>query len=421
MHFLKYSASLRHAYNNQIGWLMTAIPAWKHLGLALLFIPFLIACNNNKAVKKSIRMVKPQVMDNRAARPINSAKTDVKNNPIVMINGKSFSHNKAAVSISNNEINAARKSCGLSTLSEDLELERVAINHANYINHVYANAAPTTFNSHFQNKINNMFAVTGNNNPFFSGDVVKDRLLSVNYSKDSYDVSENIAQSIHFNSMGDIVAPTTATLSMTKSLLAAPYHLRALMKPNLGLLGSSMAAYKPFSKDPSTYQGYVLVNYTTATQATKNTTINGIFTYPCQNLTGTVTALYNETPNPFRDARNLQTNPIGQPIYINMPSAKSIKIQRISFYDVARKIEIPTRLLDANQDPYKNTIYELPANEAFILPLTDQLKSCERNSKANANCGLYGNSDYRVSFDVLIDNKKLVNKSFTFKTGNVNY
>ncbi|MDN5566261.1 MAG: hypothetical protein L0G25_05610 [Psychrobacter sp.] len=68
-----------------------------------------------------------------------------------------------------------------------------------------------------------------------------------------------------------------------------------------------------------------------------------------------------------------------------------------------------------------NTVYELPANEAFILPLTDHLKSCEHKSQASTNCGLYGNSDYRVSFDVLIDNKRLVNKSFTFTTGNVNY
>lgn len=398
-----------------------AIPARKRLGLALLLIPFIVACNSKPVSKRSIRAATPQFLDNQATRPSNPTKTAVHNNPVVIIDGKSASHNKAAVGISNFEINVARQSCGLSTLADDVELEKIAINHANYINYVYANAAPTAFNAHFQHQISSIAHVTGNNNPFFSGDGIKNRLLSANYSKPSYGVSENIAQSIHFNSIGDIVAPNAATLSMTKSLLAAPYHLRALMQPNLSLLGSSMAAYKPFGKEASTYQGYVLVNYTTATPASKNTTMNGIFTYPCQDLTGTVTALYNETPNPFKDKRNLQTNPIGQPIYINIPSAKSIKIKQVSFYDVARKREIPTQLLDANQDPYKNTIYELPANEAFILPLTDYLKSCERNAKKHENCGLYGNSDYRVSFDVLIDNKKLVTKSFTFKTGNVNY
>ena len=402
---------------------MTAIPAWKHLGLALLFIPFVIGCNSNQASKKSIRAATPQdmAMDSRAAKPIKSIKTPAYNHPVVIINGKSASHNKAAVTISNNEVNVARKRCGLSTLSDDLELENMAINHANYIKYVYANAAPTVFNAHFQNKISNIAHVTGASNPFFSGDGIKKRLLTAKYSKASYDVSENVAQSIHFNSFGDIIAPDIATRSMTKSLLAAPYHLRALMKPNLSLLGSSMAAYKPFSKDANTYQGYVLVNYTTATQATKNTTVNGVFTYPCQDVKGTVTALYNETPNPFKTKRNLQTNPIGQPIYINIPSAKSMKIKQVSFHDVARDREVPIQVLDASQDPYKNTIYELPANEAYILPLTDHLKSCERKSIKNTNCGLYGNTDYRVSFDVLIDNKRLVNKSFTFTTGHVNY
>ena len=400
---------------------MTAIPAWKHLGLALLFIPLLIACSNKQVSKKSIRAATPQFLDNPAAKQIKSIKTAAHNHPVVIMNGRSASHNKAAVSISNNEVNVARKRCGLSTLSDDLELERLAINHANYINHVYANAAPTVFNAHFQHQISNIAHVTGRSNPYFSGDGIKKRLLSANYSKPSHDVSENIAQSIHFNSLGDTVAPDIATLSMTKSLLAAPYHLRALMKPNLSLLGSSMAAYKPFGKDANTHQGYVLVNYTTATKATKSTTVNGVFTYPCQNVKGTVTALYNETPNPFKTKRNLQTNPIGQPIYINIPSAKSMQIKQVSFYDVARDREVPIQILDASQDPYKNTIYELPANEAFILPLTDRLKSCERKSQASTNCGLYGNSDYRVSFDVLIDNKRLVNKSFTFTTGNVNY
>ena len=93
----------------------------------------------------------------------------------------------------------------------------------------------------------------------------------------------------------------------------------------------------------------------------------------------------------------------------------------MSFYDVARNIEVPTQLLDADQDPYKDTIYQLPANEAFILPLTDALKSCEHKLNTNANCGLYSNSQYRVSFEVMIDNKAVINKSFTFTTGEVDY
>ena len=332
-----------------------------------------------------------------------------------------INYDKDAASIANNEINLARTSCGLGALSSDPELERMAIIHANYISYAFTNATPTVFNAHSQRKIEDIANVTGNNNPFFSGDDLKERLLTSDYKNTVYGVAENVAQSTYYNSIGDIVAPDVATLSMTKSLLAAPYHLRALMIPNSSLTGTGVVAYKPYDKNISTYQSYALVNYASATKATKDITFNGVFTYPCQDVMGTVTALYNETPNPFRGQRNLQTNPIGQPIYINVPSANTIKIRNISFYDIARNSEVPIQLLDADQDPYKNTSYQLPANEAFILPLTDNFKSCENRPKVSENCGLYGNSQYRVSFDVMIDNKALVNKSFIFTTGEVGY
>ncbi|MDN5565863.1 MAG: CAP domain-containing protein [Psychrobacter sp.] len=330
-------------------------------------------------------------------------------------------YNKNAVSIANNEINLARTSCGLSALSAGSELESMAIRHANYINYVFANSTPTLFNAHSQSQIDDIAKVTGRNNPYFTGDELKERLQRANYKNIAYGVAENIAQSSYYHSLGDMVAPDNAARSMVKSLLAAPYHLRALMIPNSSVTGTGVVAFKPYDKDANTYQSYALVNYAAATKTSKDVSYSGIFTYPCQDVTETVTALYNETPDPFRGTRNLQDNPIGQPIYINVPTAKTIKISNISFYDVARDREVPTQLLDVDQDPYRNTSYELPANEAFILPLTDRLKSCEHRPKVGQNCGLYGNSQYRVSFDVMIDNKALVNKTFTFTTGEVSY
>jgi hypothetical protein len=121
--------------------------------------------------------------------------------------------------------------------------------------------------------------------------------------------------------------------------------------------------------------------------------------------------------------RDLRINPIGQPIYINVPSAETIEVSNVKFYDAQRNIEVPIELLDYRQDPYKNTVYALPANEAFILPMTDDLKSCEiaRRQDQSQQCGLYGNTEYRVSYEVLIDNKILQQQSFSFTTGEVNY
>ena len=343
------------------------------------------------------------------------------NNPPPDNNVRPDNNEQAALTASN-EISIARTSCGLGGTTADTALQTIAVYHANYIKYVFANSTPTSFNAHVENKINDIANVTGDNNPFFRGESFKSRLLNANYANANNGVTENIAQSVYFNSVGDIVAPNVAASDMAKSLLAAPYHLRSLMLPSSTLIGTGFVAYKPFDRNTSQYQGYVLVTHAAATSETRNNTVAGIFTYPCQNVTDTVTALYNETPNPVAGSgRDLQTDPIGQPIYISMPSAKSIKVSNIKFRDVQRNIDVPTQLLDVDNDPQANTIYQLPVNEAFILPITDTLKSCESGRKKDGNCGLYGNSEYRVSFDVLVNNQTLTSKAFTFKTGEVSY
>ena len=133
-------------------------------------------------------------------------------------------------------------------MSVDTALGDIAIKHANYIKHVFANSSPTSFNAHVENKINDIADVTGNNNPFFGGSSFANRLSNAQYSNADFGVTENIAQTIYFSSAGNIVAPDVAAISMTKSLLAAPYHLRSLMMPGSSLKGTSMVAYKPNGK-----------------------------------------------------------------------------------------------------------------------------------------------------------------------------
>ena len=326
-----------------------------------------------------------------------------------------------AAAIANNEFNLARSRCGLNSLVADPELAAVAIQHANYIKYVFANATPTVFNPHYQMDITDIASVTSRNNPYFSGLDVKNRMFNANYPNLNYGITENIAQTRYYHSAGRLISPTTATISMAKSLLAAPYHLRSLTAPSSQVVGTAMVGYKPYDKEPRNNQGYVLVSNAAATQATKNVTVSGVFTYPCQGVTGTVTGLYNETPDPVQHTgRNLSTDPIGQPIYINAPQARRIQITNINFYDIDHDIKLPTQILNYQNDPYKNTEYELPENEAFILPITDQLNSCNRLLKKEKNCGLHGNSEYRVSFDIILDNNRVQRQSFSFMTGEVN-
>lgn len=383
----------------------------KNLAAIILSTAFLTACGGGGDSDSSANDATP-----KPTAPAASPDDTSTNQPD---NVASDNETQAAL-IASNTFSLARTSCGLGGLSADTALDNIAIQHAKYIKHVFANSTPTTFSPHYENKIADIVNVTGDNNPFFRGVSFEDRLLQAKYGNARYGVTENIAQSVYYSSVGNIIGSDIVAGSMAKSLLAAPYHLRSLMLPGSSLTGTGMVTYKPFGKDTANNQGYVLVNHASATQATKDNTVAGVFTYPCQGVSGTVTALYNETPSPVKGTgRDLQTDPIGQPVYVSMPSAQTIDISNVKFHDIQRNMDVPIELLDYRQDPHKNTIYELPANEAFILPITDNLKSCTSTSKKDENCGLHGNSDYRVSFDILVDSKAIERESFTFKTGAV--
>ncbi|WP_201557658.1 CAP domain-containing protein [Psychrobacter sp. 72-O-c] len=344
--------------------------------------------------------------------------------PEVNISSVDSKNYDQAALVGSNLISRQRQSCGLGGVEYNEELTKIATQHAQYIQYVFSNSTPTIFDAHSENEIADIKNSTGTNNPFFSGVSFEERLLKASYPNLAYGVTENIAHTRSESSAGRVISPEYASHAMTKSLLAAPYHLRILMTPNLSQTGSGMVAYTPHNKAADKYQGYVFVNASAATESSENNAANNLFTYPCANVTDTNTALYNESPSPVKGTgRNLRTDPIGQPVYIRMPAAKTIRVSNIKFHDVQRNVDVPTNLLDYRQDPHKGTTSELPKNEAFILPLTDALESCEikRTTDQSQQCGLYGNSEYRVSFDVLVDNKDSINKSFTFKTGNVNY
>lgn len=416
----------------------------KNLAVVLFLAVFLTACggggggdgdsNNSPASNDSPTqsqddstpepiISEPMTSEPVIATPDEQSSEPSDNRPIIENNEPVENDAQAALSV-NNQFSLARTSCGLGGLSADTALDDIAIRHANYIKYVFANSTPTSFNAHIENKINDIASVTGSSNPFFGGLDFSDRLSNANYRNAQYGATENIAQSVYYSSAGNFLRTDVVATSMAKSLLAAPYHLRSLMLPPSSVVGTGMVTYKPHGKSVNNNQGYVLVSHASATQTTKDKTVSGVFTYPCQGVTGTVTALYNESPNPVEGTgRNLRTDPIGQPIYVSMPSAQKIKVSNIKFRDTQRNTNVPIQLIDFDNDPYLNTNYALPANEAFILPLTDALKSCEVTRAANQSqqCGLYGNTKYQVSFDILVDGKNLESKSFTFTTGEVNY
>lgn len=319
-----------------------------------------------------------------------------------------------------NFLSLQRQACGIGGYTYDDKLAEISYKHSNYLSYLFSSVNLGGVNSHQEDTYQNYEHLSGPKNPFFTGVTFKDRMSASNYSQLNYSSSENIVQRTE-NSLGGIrPTPEDVGISMAKGLLSAPYHLRTLVDPNFVKSGSNVSIYTPSGNDPKTNFGYILTSTGASKDNTDTVKLSGITTYPCAATTDTNTALYNESPNPTKGTgRNLRTDPIGQPIHVKMWSAKTIKVSNIKFTDVARKIDMPVEVIGYNNDPYKNTNYQLPDNEAFIMPITDSLNSCEVGTRKN--CGLYGNSKYSVSFDVMVDNKELQKKSFTFSTGNVNY
>ena len=322
-----------------------------------------------------------------------------------------------------NKISLARQACGLGGVDYNEELTNISIKHAMYTQHLFSEKNVGGFNAHGEEELVGLESLTGKANPYFAGIDLQARLEDANYSNIAYGTSaENIVHRNHFTPGGMISSPQYSAIDMAKALLAAPYHFRTLMIPSLTQTGTGMVMYTPQKKDPNEWKGYIFVNTSSSDKSSAGKSFKGVFTYPCEGVTDTHTALWNEAPSPvYGTGRNLRTDPIGQPIYISMPEATSIKVSNVKFRDTQRKVDVPINMLDGSTDPYKNTNYELSPNEAFILPITDGFKSCEVGNKKGENCGLYGNTSYTVSYDILVNNSTLQSKSFTFKTGNVNY
>ena len=321
-------------------------------------------------------------------------------------------------------ISEQRTQCGLKSVANDNQLKALSASQGLYIKHLNENVAMTDYSSvdtHYQSPVTGGEYASGTTNPFFLGSSFTDRVIKIGFKDAIYGGSENIIQEEVGISNGKVLKPELAAEGFVRGLLAAPYHMHTLLNPERNLIGSSLVSYTPKNPESKGKKGYVMVSLVGSTEQGSDNKVEGIYTYPCQGVTGTLTALYNESPSPVAGTgRNLKTDPIGQPILVYMPEAEKIKVSAVSLVEVKSKKVIPTSILDASTDPHKGTEHELTENKVFILPITDNMDSCPKN-KPWKNCGLNANTEYRVTMDVLVDGKKRVRNSFSFSTGRTNY
>lgn len=354
-----------------------------------------------------------------SALSVHASYSDYPTDKLIPVNEVADKQYVQAGTVASRVIASQRKICGLGELSHDSELIDIASRHNAYLQYLHTRIDTRGLNSHYQNKIKNYEKITGDSNPFFTGNDYTDRIISARYKNGIYGGSENIIQEHIYSKNGLIQDPNAVAAVMARGFLSAPYHMQSLLNPTTGAIGISFRVYTPYKASPSQKKGYSLVSATSGTLETSNNKINGLFTYPCQGVVGTVTGLYNEIPSPVEGTgRNLNKDPIGQPILVYMPSVESMKVINIRVHDTQRNYDVPTNLLDYKSDPHKGSEYELPMNKAFILPITDKIKSCK--SGRYKNCGLMPHTKYQVSFDAVVDGGAVINKSFVFETGATN-
>ena len=316
----------------------------------------------------------------------------------------------------NNKLSLKRSECGFGGVNYNENLTSIAQKHTQYLKYINTNIETASYNPHVQATLVGAEDVTGKSNPYFFGKTALDRILTTSYAAGRFGVFENIAsrQQISNNPL-KVDVEETSTL-MLNSLLAAPYHAKALLDRRMIESGAGFTTYTPYGKDATRAQGNILVlNGGTDGKLANNPKLReGVLTYPCNNQEGLAQALYDESPNPFGNTRDLAVNPIGQPIYVVDNDATNIKVTNVKFTDTDRNINVPVKVLDTASDPHANTSSAMQPNEAFIMPLTDSFKTC-RGFRVG-NCGLYEFTNHSVSFDLIVDGK-LERRTVKFKTG----
>lgn len=328
-------------------------------------------------------------------------------------------HRQQAVSVIE-ELNQRRQACGFGGLQKNENLMALSEHHAQYLQHVFVQAGslPSQYSPHSEQSVPELAEVTGQQNPYYMGDDLAARLQTANYPYREHRVGESLSIRLLYESKGiGEVNTDNITSEMLGSLLAAPYHLATLMSPTFNQNGTSVISFVPHKQDNNKARGFVLVS---TNGASSNLPLpDQLLTYPCEGSRDTARMLDNESPNPVQGlGRDLRTDPVGQPLYITYPAAKKIQVSHINFIEVASQQKIPTYLLDANTDPHNHTTAQLPANSAFIIPLTDSFNNCTATKHSgHNNCGLNANTRYRVSFTVQVDDGSTLQRSIDFMTG----
>lgn len=204
-------------------------------------------------------------------------------------------------------LNAERQRCGFGLLAQNTLLDTAAAGHANYL--LRNNMA-----GHYQNM----------SDPYSTGANAWDRVVAAGYAPgvildDNTDTTGGGANNI-----------TGRGVASVRSLLSAPYHAVSLLMPELDIGISVMSSDTTGTTGTHGPRAIAQFNIALAQGSYSQKPAGGVVqSYPCEGTVGTAHTLSNESPNPI-PARNLATNPIGQPIILAVTPGQMIDVTTAS-------------------------------------------------------------------------------------------
>lgn len=272
-------------------------------------------------------------------------------------------------------LNQNRETCGFGALVRNKALDTTALNHANYMAHVTkTNLYP--YASHYEQSDyrsdGTTFTNTGITNPYYSGQTLADRINPTTLGSEAIPTSykglgygENIALTNLSPIASNYVSNSVNNAKdMLTGLFAAPYHIRTLVYHQFNELGLD---YQEIKWTANTINNQTnLLEMVSALSADKTYVKNNkLLNFPCDGVT-TAYQLTHEQPNPIKD-RDLEKNPIGQPIYVLAPDDKVITSASATLTENGISIAIPHVILASN-DPNNILDKVNDRNEAIFMP-----------------------------------------------------
>ena len=229
-----------------------------------------------------------------------------------------------------NLLNAERDACGFGLLAQNGAIDSAAQRHSDYqiLNNVI---------THDQNQ---QTMPTG-----FTGTTVVDRLIAAKYIASDADRA-----STYETIVGSGTSTKTGQGALgVRRLMNAPYHMIGMFSETHEVGIALRNGADNNSTTPGNYGTFDFSSRSSAgNQLPDSSTVR---TYPCNGTTGALRLLTGEIPNPV-PGRDLNLNPLGSSVYINVRKGNTIAINTVSFVNVATGASVVTRLpISEKNDP----------------------------------------------------------------------